>query len=304
VLVDEAGAPFVFNAEPWMRPTRSPFARIGAVLFGAAIGLAVDGSVISAQLPMEPIKNAGQSITPAYEGWYRTPDGTKALLVGYFNRNMKETLDIPVGPNNRIEPGGPDMGQPTHFTPRRQWGVFSIVLPDDFGDKKLTWTIVANGITQSVPMGLHVDYVVEPYRETGMGNTPPVLKFEVNGKGFSGPPLGVAATITATVNTPTELNLWAGDDGIDDPRFPTQPGGVKPLNVAWAVHRQPAGATVKFTEEKPKVNREAEGKATTSATFSMPGEYLLRAQGNDLSGEGGGGFQCCWTNAIVKVNVR
>ena len=43
---------------------------------------------------------------------------------------------------------------------------------------------------------------------------------------------------------------------------------------------------------------------TTAATFSLPGEYLLRVQGNDESGEGGGGFQCCWTNTYVKVAVR
>jgi hypothetical protein len=27
-------------------------------------------------------------------------------------------------------------------------------------------------------------------------------------------------------------------------------------------------------------------------------------QANDISGEGGGGFQCCWTNAHVKVTVK
>ena len=37
---------------------------------------------------------------------------------------------------------------------------------------------------------------------------------------------------------------------------------------------------------------------------TAPGEYLLRVQGNDESGEGGGGFQCCWTNTYVKVTVK
>ena len=125
-----------------------------------------------AQLPLEPIRDTGQSVTAAYEGWYKNADGTYSLLVGYFNRNKKEALDIPIGPNNRIEPGGPDQGQPTHFLPRRQWGVFTIVVPADFGDKKITWTIVANGRTTSVPMGLHRDYEVEPYKDAAMGNTP------------------------------------------------------------------------------------------------------------------------------------
>ena len=40
------------------------------------------------------------------------------------------------------------------------------------------------------------------------------------------------------------------------------------------------------------------------ATFSAPGEYLMRVQANDESGEGGGGFQCCWTNTYVKVLIK
>jgi hypothetical protein len=45
------------------------------------------------------------------------------------------------------------------------------------------------------------------------------------------------------------------------------------------------------------------GLAETTASFGAPGDYVLRAQGNDVTGEGGGGFQCCWTNVIVKVTV-
>ena len=45
-------------------------------------------------------------------------------------------------------------------------------------------------------------------------------------------------------------------------------------------------------------------EATTTATFSASGDYMLRAQVNDDSGDGGGGEQCCWTNALVKVTVK
>ncbi len=50
-----------------------------------------------AQLPLEPLRNSGQGVTGAFEGWYPNPDGSFSLLVGYFNRNEKATLDIPVG---------------------------------------------------------------------------------------------------------------------------------------------------------------------------------------------------------------
>lgn len=280
---------------------RSLVTRGGIALLAGGCAL-LGTALVSAQLPLDAIKESGQGVSPAFEGWFETKDGRKALLIGYWNRNTKQALDIPVGPNNRIEPGGPDMGQPTHFDPRRGWGTFTVVLPPDFGATKLTWTIVANGRTESIPMGLHPDYVVEPYRETGMGNTPPVLTFEPKGRPFTGPPIGIAVEKTATVGQPLDLTTWATDDGIEDPRFPGR--GNKPLNVRWIVHRQPPGAEVRFAEDRPKVDKENGGRATTTATMSTAGEYILRAQGTDLSGEGGGGFQCCWTSAHVKVTVR
>ena len=41
--------------------------------------------------------------------------------------------------------------------------------------------------------------------------------------------------------------------------------------------------------------------ATTTATFSEPGDYLLRVQAID--GTGSFEFYCCWTNGYVEVTV-
>src|ERR1700730_18870297 len=109
----------------------------------------------SGQLPMEPLHESGQNVTPAYEGWFKNPDGSVSILFGYFNRNLKEELDIPIGPNNRIDPGGPDQGQPTHFLPRRQWGMFAVTVPKDFGSQKIIWTIIANGKDNELPIDLN-----------------------------------------------------------------------------------------------------------------------------------------------------
>lgn len=262
--------------------------------------LVVSGHRASAQLPLEPPRDSGQSITPAYEGWFPNEDGTYTLLVGYFNRNFKETFDIPVGPNNRIEPGGPDLGQPTHFLPRRQWGVFVIKVPADFGTKKYTWTIVANGKTMSIPLGLQKGYQIEPFKDAAMGNTPPVLKFSADGPGLTGPPMSnTAKTMQAEVGKPLELTVWAIDDGFQDPRFPPRPTAA---SVLWTKYRGEGDITIE--PARPKVDQAAGGKATANATFSKAGEYTLRVQANDSTGEGGGGFQCCWTNAYVKVTVK
>lgn len=283
-----------------MRLYRFAPACLGAVV-GMAGLLALSAATASAQLPLEPPRDAGNSVTPAYEGWFQNEDGTYSLLVGYFNRNMKETLDIPIGPNNRIEPGGPDMGQPTHFLPRRQWGVFVIKVPADFGTKKYTWTIVSNGKTQSIPLGLTKGYQVEPYKDAAMGNEPPSIKLQPDGPVHQGPPpaLASATVLEAAVGKPLPLVTWTTDDGREDPGDASPP--ANPLSTTWTKYRGPGDVT--FAEAKPAIDK-ADGKASTTATFSAPGEYVLRVQANDSTGEGGGGFQCCWSNTYVKVNVK
>ena len=137
-----------------------------------ALILALPCLLTAQQARVEPLRDRGQSVTGAFEGWFANPDGSFSILVGYMNRNLKEELDIPIGPDNRIEPGGPDMGQPTHFLPRRGWGVFTITVPKDFGAKKLTWTLTANGVTTVVPLNLEGLWELAPFKDA-TNNTPP-----------------------------------------------------------------------------------------------------------------------------------
>src|SRR5881628_804431 len=162
-------------------------------------------------LPLEPPHEAGNSVTGAFEGWFKNPDGTFSLLLGYYNRNQKQELDIPIGPNNRIEPGGPDRGQPTHFMPGRGWGLFVVKVPSGFGESKITWRIVANGKSTVIPASLHPDYEISPLIEAAVGNTPPVLRFEENGPSVQGP-LGLNAERSARVGSPLNLTIWVQDD--------------------------------------------------------------------------------------------
>src|SRR5437660_473709 len=143
-------------------------------------------------LPLTPQRERGASITPAYEGWYVNADGSYSMLLGYYNRNAKQPLDIPAGPNNKIAPGDPDQGQPTHFEVGRQWGVFTIKVPKDFGEKKLTWTLTVNGKTTVIPVSLNSLWEVQPFLEA-TGNTPPFIGFAEGGP-FSQGPAGSTAT--------------------------------------------------------------------------------------------------------------
>ena len=55
--------------------------------------------------------------------------------------------------------------------------MFVVKVPKDFGTKAVTWTIVSNGETQSIPFTLNKGYPISPFKELGMGNQPPVLAF-------------------------------------------------------------------------------------------------------------------------------
>jgi len=264
-------------------------------------------------LPLAPSQNSGSSVTGAFEGWFQNPDGSYSMLVGYYNRNLKEAVDIPIGPDNDIEPGGPDQGQPTHFLPGRAWGMFTVKVPKDFGTNKvLTWTITANGVKTQIPIDIKTLWVIDPFVEA-QGDTPAYIGFSPDGPFVNGP-LGQTESISTTVGTPLPLQVWVADDAktaLEAPRLPAA-RKVQPVTVLWSMFRGPA--LVKFDNEKPEVEKidlkappsgtVFDGTTTTTVTFSQPGEYELNMQALDSTGLGGRGFQCCWSNAKVKVSVK
>src|SRR5436190_8302739 len=283
-----------------------------------AAGVLLAAAAQSQRLPSEPRKQFGASVTGAFEGWFYNEDGSRSFLVGYLNRNTAQELDVPVGPSNRIEPGGPDMAQPTHFLPGRNYGMFVVPVPRDFTPQdKFIWTIVANGQSTSIPLRLNNDYVIDPFKEIAVNNTPPVVRFDDHGPGVQGPQaaIGKAPVRTAAASAPLAVTLWVSDDmkytsGTSAPLTTARP----PVTLTWSKYRGPG--TVSFDKARPAVDKmsgsaaagESEasfnGKATTRVTFSQPGDYILHVTANDYSGVGGGGFVCCWTTALMKVTVQ
>ena len=173
----------------------------------------VTGAPAAGQTRDAPIPHAsGQSVTPSFEGWYPNADGTFSLSFGYMNRNYEEKLDIPVGSDNRFAPGVADRGQPTHFLPRRHTGVFTIVVPADFSEKQLTWTLINGGETTSVPGHLRPEWEITALEEITSGNTPPVLKFDPAAESGQGP-RGTSGTLQTSFPDATVI-VWARDDGL------------------------------------------------------------------------------------------
>ena len=282
-----------------------------------AIAAIVGGVWVSAQqapLPYGPPRAFGDSITGAFEGWFDNKDGSHNFLIGYLNRNLKQAQDVPIGPNNRIEPGGPDLGQPTHFMPARRTGVFIVTVPKGFAtDQKLTWTLTLNGQTTQIPLRMKVDYNVNPFSDVAVGNTPPRVRLVESATPVQGPvaTLATATTMSATVGAPLTLTAWVDDDGkySSGSNAPVR-DGRSPVEIAWGKYR--GAGLVTFSSEKAElkvlkgggVDQPFSAIGTVTAKFSTPGDYTLHAVATDFSGEGGNGEVCCWTNAYVKVTVK
>jgi hypothetical protein len=225
-------------------------------------------------------RNSGDSLQPVFDGWQRYPDGTIGMWFGYLNRNYKEQLDIPIGPNNGFAKDSgqltADQGQPTHFYPRRHQYVFRINVPKDWGQQqKLIWTLTANGETGkaigSLEASWEVDDGVRMMNHGGAGLAPP----EVNEfpKITSG-----SKDQTTELGKPVTLSVAATDDGIPKPRA-GRGGGGGGLEIQWFLYRGPGQVTFKPQRTAPVYGKPVE--SSTEASFSAPGEYWLQATASD-----------------------
>jgi len=256
---------------------------------------------------------SGQSVSPFFEGWEKNADGSFDMVFGYLNRNFREELNVPLGPDNRVEPAGLEQPQPTYFYPRRHRFMFRVRVPKDWGKKDVIWTLTVNGKTEKAYGYLVAeqaidDQVVAQNRGGGGGaeNKPPTISLE--GGDHRTARIGEALTIAVAV----------ADDGIPKPRsappqlaLSDQPGvGVdvdgtgRPmvangrfarrnapgLRVAWLQWRGPGRITFDpwymegVDDHMPTwmpPPLPADGRVSTTARFSAPGTYVIRAMADD-----------------------
>ena len=84
------------------------------------------------------------------------------MWFGYLNRNAEEDLDVPVGPDNNVDNGNPDQGQPTHFYAGRRWCVFKVIVPKDWPvEKRLVWTLTNRGRTNQSKGWLQPEWEID-----------------------------------------------------------------------------------------------------------------------------------------------
>ena len=276
--------------------------RFVALMVFAALSVPANGQEITAGVKF----NSGQSVQPAYEGWTRNPDGSRSMWFGYLNRNWEETPDIPAGANNGFGAASEDLGQPTHFLPRRQAFVFKVNVPADWpADKDLVWTLTANGTTLKAFGSLWPVWEIDEQTMSANNGGRTARTF--------GEPANLPPSITAqlpaqkaVVGQPLTLVLAVKDDGLPTPEIRARgtggprgrgapPNAAAPdpfaeaargqFRVKWVQYRG-AGKSRITPEESAVLGADGrpvltEGKSNTKVTFDRPGTYTLRAYAMD-----------------------
>jgi hypothetical protein len=257
--------------------------------FAVEQGAAQSGGQLPTAIPQTKFAS-GQNVVPYFDGWIKNADGSFDLVFGYFNRNWQETVLMAPGPDNRIEPGQADQGQPTVFLPRRQGWVYRVRVPSDFGKKVVTWTITVNGKTEhAYGELLPVEEITERIVMT-RGNLNPG-----DGDPNKPPVVTIAPVAGAVAAQPTSLTALVTDDGLPKQREAikrtqtadatkiqqqTNSAGTaqrRGLSVSWMQLRGPAQIVFGTTG----ATAVADGKASVTARFPQDGVYVVRATAND-----------------------
>ena len=314
------------------------FAALALLLWGPLTTLEaqVTGPGPDGRWPLQPGSPGNRTLAPFMEGWYENEDGSFSISFGYLNLN-EEPLEIPIGEGNFLDPAEFNGLQPTVFYPGHQRGVFTANFPAEMRDQDVWWTLTKpNGDVTKVPgrigaVAYQLDWNVRPH-----GTEPPRVSFDGQRDEGRGPP-GILSerTLTTSVGAPLTVSVnvrEASERDRSDFRF------FEPLTlrVVWTKHQGPVGGEVEFTRhestpipEEPEEGRggggggggrfqlpppgdetimvpdDVESTVRVVATFSEPGEYMLRAAvDNHRAPDSSYGDQCCWTNGYVRVTVR
>jgi hypothetical protein len=292
---------------------------LGRSLVMAACAALIVGVPVAAQRgrPLAPLPDEGLRVAPFFDGWYENPDGSISFSFGYSNLNRNEIVEIPLGPDNFIEPKEYDGKQPTSFPPvrtdssgaridrrERERGVFTVTVPAGYkGD--VVWTLRYRGQTHRVP-GRSKTGAYQLRWPMAMGSVPPLLRFTSSGPAGRGP-VGIQSEPQQTsVGKPLPLTVFLKDDSVRAPDpVPFKPRGgpaKAAINVSWYKHSGPGAVT--FDPAQSGI-AELEGQALTTATFAEPGDYVLRVRGDNFGRfDTSPGNQCCWTNGYIRLTVK
>ena len=311
----------------------------GALAGPAVLEAQVTGPGPDGRWPLQPNSAGNHILAPFMEGWYANEDGTYTISFGYSNANL-DTLYIPLGEDNFLDPAQFDGMQATIFYPGHHRGIFAVTLPAEMKDQDVWWTLTkANGDVTTVPgrvssNAYQLDWMPRPH-----GGLPPSVSFDSQSSVGRGPPgimaertetvsVGFPLTLSVNVTDPSERDpddsrfaetiplrvVWSqlqGPGRVGYTRHESNPGEEEEPDTAAAAAAARIGAVAVAAQREraaagPEIISLSEGQGTASVivTFSVPGEYIMRARVDNFSApDSSDNDNCCFTNGYVRVTV-
>jgi hypothetical protein len=250
--------------------------------FGALITLCTAGLFV-AGAGAQSYRQLG--IYPVFDGWETLPDGSLEFYFGYMNRHVTQ-VTIPLGPDNNFEPAPADQNQPTNFLPGRHEHVFTIHRPKGFTGK-LVWTLKSGVGVQKANGSPDQLYILEVEEEDPGEHVVPPQIAASDASGKVGQPIDLTTKVTATAQKerviegsgPRNAGLsvaWSLHRGPAPVKFAAMPGAAAPARPAGRGGRPEAPPTPGVFTTNCAFPIAASCGAVR-ATFTEPGEYVLRA---------------------------
>lgn len=295
------------------------------VLLLAGIGCSATFAQLPSHLRDYPLggqqKASGDIVAPIFNGWVDNGDGSVRLIFGFANRNREEIVDIPIGPNNFIEPSQFNGVQPTHFPiyKRRAFiginerGAFAVTVPAEMAGTEVIWTLKHAGHEYSVPGRATSPTYEMSAGGAAFGSLLPAIRFEMDGSESTNHEGITAERITTSVGTPVTLRAYVQDRSNRDAYPDNNEFLHYQVGTEWIFHQGPAVPA--FTQAKitgaervaqygNTVTEEDWILVKTEASFSEPGDYVIRLRAdNFLAPDSRFDYMCCWSNAYVPVTV-
>ena len=292
-------------------------------LVGAVMGLTATS--LYAQLPENlrdyPLATrgaSGESVAPMFNGWVDNGDGTATMIFGFANLNRDSVLDIPLGPDNQLEPAELNGAQPTHFPVYayrglvgiQERGAFAVTVPKD---TEVVWTLNSAGRTYRVP-GRAVSTAYEMSNdERALGTLKPAIRFNPNCPESTTEEGIYAPRITASVGQEVTLTAYVQDRGNRADYDVAQL--LFPLGTEWIMHQGPAEPDFEVAKISGQERAERSGESgasgsngweqvSTRVTFPEAGDYVIRLRVDNFTApDSQFDNVCCWSNAYVPVTV-
>jgi len=282
------------------------------------LGSALVATAQIEHLPYQLRYHSGQTVQPIFQGWSRNDDGSFDMHFGYLNRNYVEELHVPIGADNFIDMAGLDQRQrqPTYFHSRSNRDIFTVTVPPDFGDREIVWSLTTQGKTLQAIGWLQSEWEIDEYggQEPDpevLANQPPQISVSTASSVELTAKLSLTARVTddglpEPAPEPTEEELRQREAAADRPsqarpplltpaegaleipvnvphlalnargdKIVPQPPGDK-LSVSYIVWQGPGNIVT-----EPLFAEVENGSATTSISFSQPGQYELQVRAYD-----------------------